>query len=325
MPKQSIISLLILTLLLAACAPLSSQSDQPNITPLATDNPPPDAAQLPDLPTVVPQLLTPTPTPAEQVVVLTYEPHNIVMTAIYLQLENNQVQLTEAANQIATLKAESNSLETQVVNSSTQAAATAQANSGASGSSSGGSSSYNLPANVYPIVTVDDKAYIFITKRNNNKGAPIMEHYEPRVWFPPGTEAWVFKNAIKADGGQLYYESYDPDGETPPFKVYFKATQIQIRPPFGNPNPKNYPADVAKGVLTEKRAVHEVVGYDDTGKPIMDTYKPFIHYEVDQSVLIYPKYVIATGGSHWYPIYDPDGKPSGYLPVGSIMFPAVWE
>ena len=325
MPKQPIISLLILALLLAACAPLSTQSDQPNLPDVPTDTPAPEAAQLPDMPTSVPQVNTPTPTPAEQVVVLTYEPHNIVMTAIFLQLENNQIQLTESANQIATLKAESSSLETQVVNSSTQAAATAQASSGSTGSSNTGSSSYNLPANVYPVVTVNEKAYIFISKRNNDKGAPIMEHYEPRVWFPPGTEAWVYKSAVKADGGQLYYESYDPDGEPPPFKVYFKSDQIQLRPPFGNPNPKNYPADVAKGVMTEKRAVHEVVGYDDKGKPIMDTYKPFIHYEVGQSVLIYPKYVIATGGSRWHPIYDPDGKPSGYLPVGSVMFPGTWE
>jgi hypothetical protein len=247
------------------------------------------------------------------------------MTAIYLQLENNQLQLTEAANQIATLKAESSSLETQVVNSSTQAAATAQAGSGTSGSSSSGSSNYNLPANVYPIVSVVDKAYIFITNRNNNKGAPIMEHYEPRIWFPPGTEAWVYKNAVKADGGQMYYESYDPDGEPPPFKVYFKSNQIQVRPPGGNPNPKNYPADVAKGVMTQKRAVHEIVGYDNAGKPIMNTYKPFIHYDLNQPVLVYPKYVIATGGSHWYPVYDPDGKPSGYLPAGSVMFPGIWE
>jgi hypothetical protein len=98
-----------------------------------------------------------------------------------------------------------------------------------------------------------------------------------------------------------------------------------VRVPYGNPNPQNYPADVAKGIMTEKRAVHEVVGYDDAGKPIMDTYKPFIHYNVNQEVILYPKYVIATGGSRWYPIYDPDGTPSGYLPAISVNFPPNWE
>ena len=77
--------------------------------------------------------------------------------------------------------------------------------------------------------------------------------------------------------------------------------------------------------MTEKRSVHEIVGYDGAGKPIMDTYKPFIHYDTGDSVLVYPKFVVATGGSRWMAIYDPDGKPSAYLPADSIAFPNVWE
>ena len=152
-----------------------------------------------------------------------------------------------------------------------------------------------------------------------------MEIYEPRVEFPPGYEAWVYKNPVKADGGTIYYESYDPDGDPPDFKIYFKANQIQVRPPGGTPDPRNYPADVAKAEVILKAVVNTPHGYDDQGKPIREPYKPYIRYEVGQTVLVYPKYVVATGGSHWVAIYDPDGNPSAYLWLGWLDFPTIWE
>ncbi len=275
-------------------------------------------------PTVAEPTLTPSPTLGDQIVVLTNEPHNIVMTAINLQLENNEATLTAAANELATLQAESHLLETQVAQASTQAASTSSSGSSTSSGGNQGSSKYDLPANVYPIVAVE-KAYIFVGDKKNDKGAPIMEHYEPRVVFPPGFEAWVYKDPVKADGGTIYYESYDPDGDPPPFKIYFKANQIQVRPPWGKPNPQNYPSNVAKAVLVDKAVINYAISYDAQGKPVMEPYKPYIRYEAGQHVIVYPEYVIASGGSRWLPVYDPDGKPSGYLWLNWLDFPTIWE
>ena len=57
----------------------------------------------------------------------------------------------------------------------------------------------------------------------------------------------------------------------------------------------------------------------------MEPYKPYTRYDVGQYVLVYPEYVVASGGSHWVPVYDPDGNPSGYLWLGWLEFPTIWE
>ena len=323
MAQRSLPVLLLLVLLLAACAPIPSQpiapsGDQNSAEPIAL---PENTLAPTSTPTV-------TPTPLdEQVVVLTNEPPDIVLTAVNLQLDSNHVRLTEAANQIATLSAESRLLETKVASVSTQAAATAAASvsNSNSGPTNNSGSNYNIPANVYTIVTTARKAFIWVPIDYNNKDAPIMDLHEPRVFFPPGTEAWVYKNPIKADGGALYYESYDPDGEIPKYKIYFQGKQIQVRLPYGTPNPANYPSNVAKTTVLDKATVHVIVGYDDAGKPIMDTYKPYIHYDPGKELILYPEYVIATGGSHWYPIYDPDGNPSAYLRDTKVKFLYEWD
>jgi TolA-binding protein len=323
MSQRSLPVLFFLVLLLAACAPLSTQP----ITPSGDQNSgapvsPPENTQAP---TSTPTL---TPTPLdEQVVVLTNEPPDIVLTSVNLQLEQNSFRLTEAANQIATLSAESKLLETKVATVRTQAAATVAASvaNNNSGPTNNSSSNYTIPANVYTITTTARKAYIWIPTDYNDNDAPIMDLHEPRVFFPPGTEAWVYKNPIKADGGALYYESYDPDGEIPEYKIYFQGRQIQVRLPYGSPNPADYPSNVAKAILLEKTAVHVVNSYDDAGKPIMETYKPYIHYDAGKKVILYPEYVIATGGSHWYPIYDPDGEPSAYLMATKVKFLYEWD
>jgi hypothetical protein len=254
--------------------------------------------------------------------VLTNQPPNIVLTSVNLQLDQNHIKLTEAANQIATLSMESRFLETQVAQIKTQAAATASVGGANSGSGSG---KYNIPSNVYTIVTTADPAFIWVVNGYNDKNAPIMELHEPRASLPSGTEAWVYKSVVKADGGALYYEVYDPDGSTPDYKIYFQGYQIQIRMPNGSPNPANFPSNVAKAQILEKATVHVVIGYNDQDKPIMDTYKPYIHYNAGQTLILYPKYVVADGGSHWYPIYDPDGNPSAYLMATKVKFLFKWE
>ena len=328
MTQRSLPVLLLLVLLLAACAsltpqPIAAVEDPAPLQPTVDDPPQPTTAEDTPAPTAT---LAPTATPTplgEEVVVLTNEPPDIILTAMSLQLEQNQVRLTEAANQIATLSADSNQLETQVAAAKTQTAATA--NPGSSGNNNPTNSKYTIPGNVYTVVTTDSKTFVFIEKTKNKNGAPIMGFYEPRTFLEAGSEAWVYKSAVKVDGGELYYESYDPDGSAPPFKIYFRGKHIQIRLPNGSPNPANYPANVAKAKVTSKVAVHRITGYDNKDKPIMDTYKPYIHYNAGDSVILYPKYVIATGGSYWYAIYDSDGKPSGYLPATRVTFPASWD
>jgi len=173
-------------------------------------------------------------------------------------------------------------------------------------------------------VVIVDKAVIFEAKSNNKAGAPIMQPYKPRTVLPPGSEAWVYKKEVKADGGEIYYESYDPDGHST-LTVYFRSDHIQIRIPTGSPNPKNYPPNVAKALITDNTALFVISAYDNAGKPIMETYKPAIRYSSGKTEIVYPEFVVATGGTHWYPVYDPDGKPSGYIRSIFISFPKFWD
>jgi len=259
---------------------------------------------------------TPPPTLEQELMVMTSEPPSIVMTALNLQLDSSNQKLTEASNQIATMASAASILETQLAAVSTKAA-------GGSSNPATTNDGYAIPSNVFTVVTVD-RATIFSIKSYNKAGAPIMLPFEPRVVIPPGTEAWVYKESIKADGGAIYYESYDPDGESD-LKVFFKASHIQIRLSNGNPNPDDFPSNVAKASFTQKTVLFVIDSYDKSGKPIMETYKPTIRYDPGMFEIVYPEFVVATGGSQWYPVYDPDGKPSGYLQSRFISFPQTWD
>jgi PBP1b-binding outer membrane lipoprotein LpoB len=331
MNKRTLIAIILLAILLASCAPaLSPAQDNPpdpqspaaTAAPDDTGNSPSEPGDQEEAPaaTIPP---TPSPTLEEQVVVLTYEPPNIVMTAMALQLEDNQAKLTQSANQISTLMAESAALETQLASNATQVAATKAVSTGGGNQESSGGK-YELPSDVYTVVMVD-KSTVFVANRTNLKGAPIMEPYKPRVYITAGTEAWVYKTPIVADGGGIYYESYDPDGDIPEFKIYFKAKHIQIRAPGAKPDPKNFPANVAIAEFIDDYALHVIVGYDKAGKPVMDTYKPYIKYKVGDREIVYPKWIVATGGMLYLPVYDPDGEPSGYIKAWKVKFPQFWE
>jgi hypothetical protein len=242
-----------------------------------------------------------------------------------LQLADNQARLTESASQIQTLSAESAALETQVALALAQAASSSQNTEKTNtGGGQQNNQEYDLPSNVYTVVTVD-KATIFVANSTNDKGALIMEPYQPRVQLPPGTEAWVYKTAITADGGTIFYESYDPDGDVPDFKVYFRDSHIQIKPENSNPNPQNYPANVARAEILERYTLHTPVGYDKQGKPDMEAYKPYIHYDPGDRVIVIAEPVIATGGIPYYPVYDPDGNPSGFIRYNVLGFPLFWN
>jgi hypothetical protein len=310
---RSIFAFTLILNILSACASTAeiTQNSPPTFTPTFT----PSSTTTPEPSIILPQN-TPTLTSDPEYVMMTAKPQEIVITALNLQLDSSSLKLTEAANQIATMAAESSSLETQLAVVSTNA----ENNSSNQNSTSGG---FTIPSNVHTVVTVQ-KATIFIPKSYNKAGAPIMLPYEPRVYLPAGTEAWVYKKSVKADGGAIYYESYDPDGQTAT-KVYFKASHIQIRLPSGSPDPDKFPANVAKAEIIDKTVLFVATSYDKAGKPIMVTYKPYIRYNPGNFEIVYPKYVIATGGSHWHPVYDPDGNPSGYIRSTFISFPGTWD
>lgn len=242
-----------------------------------------------------------------------------------LQLADNQARLTESAIQIQTLSAESAALETQVAIARTQAASSSESASNTeSNDGQQNNQKYDLPSNVYTVVTIDI-ATIFVANSTNDKGALIMEPYKPRVQLPPGTEAWVYQTAITADGGTVFYESYDPDGDVPEFKVYFRESHIQIKPKNSKPNPQDYPSNVARAEIIDRYTLHTPVGYDKQGKPDMEAYKPYIHFDAGERVIVLAEPVIATGGIPYYPVYDPDGKPSGFIRYDALVFPLFWN
>jgi hypothetical protein len=312
--RLSLMLTLALLIILCSCAIPSEVSpiSSPNFT--STD-PALRNTPSPVQPTTLVQS-TPTVTPEEEVIMMTSEPPEIILTALNLQLQSNSTKLTEAAQQIAAMATESSGLKTQIALVATNA-------SGNTSNQNSNSNQYNIPSNVYTVVTVD-KAVIFEAKSYNKAGAPIMQPYEPRVFLPPGSEAWVYKKQVKADGGEIYYESYDPDGQSK-LTVYFRSKHIQIRIPNGNPDPDNFPPDVAKALITDNTALFVIKSYDNAGKPIMETYKPAIRYRSGQTEIVYPEFLVGTGGTHWYPVYDPDGKPSGYIRSIFISFPKFWD
>jgi hypothetical protein len=263
-----------------------------------------------------PPLAATTVTPDDQVVLLTNKPPEIVLTAMNLQLDDQQAQLTQSADQIATLSAQIEALETQMA-----AAPTKNAND--SSDSNNGIDDYDIPSNVYTVVTTQ-KAVVFVPVDYNKKGAPVMGPYVPRTTLEAGREAWVYKAPVIADGGTPYYESYDPDGESN-LEVYLKASQIQIRLPNGKPDPDNYPKNVAKARVTKNTVLFRAYDYDKEGKPAMTSVQPLVRYKEGDYEIVYPKYVIATGGEHYYPVYDPDGNPSTYLRAILVYFPTMWE
>lgn len=315
MKIRDTIFLLMILIAIPACSPVSTALN-PSLPPSPTDT------QIPT-DTVEPAALAPTSTPQppvaidtaeDQIVLLTNESPNVVLTSVNLQLENNQAQLTQAAEDNAALQTQISALQTQL------AIAKTDTNSG----NPKPTGEYDIPSNVYT-VTIVDKATVFIAASFNKKGAPVMAPYTPRVYLYPGAVAWVYKSQVVSDGGAIYYESYDPDGSPPPEKIYFRAIHLQIRLPNGQPDPDNYPTNVAKARLTDNTVLFVASTYDLQGKPVMVSAQPIVKYKAGDYEIVYPETVIATGGEPYYPVYDPDGTPSGYIRSKFISFPLLWE
>ena len=319
--------------ILAACT--ASQTAQPvaNTNPADTSvvlpatftSPPPTSTQIPTINS------TPTSTLEQHIIILTHETPDLMLTSANLQLGQSNLELTQAANQIATLENQSSALKTQLSAASTQAAAipavgstSGSSSSGSSGSSSGGSTSgssnQSVPSSIYTAVATS-KTLVYFTKRDNNAGYPIMEIYEPRVKFQPGTVVWVYPEVIRADGADYFYKSYDPDGQSS-MDAYFRYQDIQVRSAAIN---NKYPSNAAMAEFKQKCVAHYYKRVDSGGKPIMITLEPRIRYESGSQEVLISKFVVATGGSHWYPIYDPDGKPSTFIHAECVKFLYTWE
>ena len=319
--KKSII-LIVLTIFLASCSAAS-----PTFTPTLTETAsmPQQEASPSSSPLTTPtSTITPTGIPEREIVVLTHETPDQVLTAVNLQLEEKVLELTAAAEQLSTLEAEANLLKTQVVKSEDSANDDENDNSNNNNNNNNNNNDgFDVPSNVYVVVTTQ-KAVVYITKRNNDAGYPIMEPYVPRVKLEPARKAWVYKSSIRADGNDTFYESYDPDGNAE-LKVYFRAQDIQIKLDNGSPSPTKYPSNVAVAEFREKSLVWVQKGTDDGGKPIMVIYEPRIKYQGGEEELVIPKVIIGTGGTHFFAIYDPDGKSSAYVREKDVLFPLFWD
>jgi hypothetical protein len=60
-----------------------------------------------------------------------------------------------------------------------------------------------------------DRAVLRKIKKYNNHGVPVMIIREPRVKFRTGDQIWVYPKEIRADGGVIYFEVYDPNDKYP--------------------------------------------------------------------------------------------------------------
>lgn len=312
---------LLIIIILGACS--AAQTSPPATSAASSNSLPPTYTSTPLPPTYTPaptQTHTPTATLGQQIVILTYETPDLVLTSANLQLEEQMVELTAAANEIATLQSQSILLQTQLAQSATQAASS---NNGGGNNNSSPAPNPDIPSNILTVVTTQ-KALVFFSKRDNDAGYPIMEIYEPRVKFAPGTILWVYPSRVRADGGDYFYQSYDPDGQST-LDVYFRVQDIQIKHPGASPNPFAYPLNVAMAQFTEKSVAYYAKGVDQGGKPIMEIIEPRIKYQAGDTEILYPAYVVATGGAHYYPIYDPDGKPSTYVRAVDVKFLYDWD
>ncbi|MEN8242471.1 MAG: hypothetical protein ABFS17_11155 [Chloroflexota bacterium] len=300
--------LLILIVLTACSAAPEIQENPPNqqdsISLPSTNTP------LVQTPTLPPTATIPlTATSPNQVMVMTNEEPDLVATSLNFQIDEYELTLTAAANQIETLQSQRSTL--------------IPAATSASSSSSSSSSGYVIPSNVYTVTIIDD-AFLEITKMNNNKDAPIMEQVQPQIRLDPGFQTWVYKSHIAADGGGRYYEVYDPDGQSAA-RYYLRAIDIQIRMSYGSPPPATYPMDVVKVKATSNVIAYYAIGLDSKGKPIMEAFQPRLTYGIGDTIFVHASRVLATGNMRFLALYDPDGKSSLYIVASKVEFLKIWD
>jgi hypothetical protein len=63
------------------------------------------------------------------------------------------------------------------------------------------------------LAEVDGQSVLRYIKEYNDGGRPLMKIIEPRVVLTDGVQTWLYPTPVITDGGRLFYEIYDPDGE----------------------------------------------------------------------------------------------------------------
>lgn len=304
--KKSLVILLLV--FLAACSANSTTLPPTNFVPSETNAPSSDSL-LPPLSNTLFPTSTLTATDPSNLVILDNMQPDLVSTALNFQIDEYEITLTAAAGQISTLDAQNETL--------------AARKSPSSSSSSSLNSGYDIPADVI-VATVIKSVVLETSKRDNDKGKPIMVQYQPKIKLEPGFQTWVFEDFVIADGGGRYYKVYDPDGESAA-DFYLRDSKIQVKLPNGTPPPGDYPGDVVKVRAINNARAFFISDYDSSGKPIMASFEPRIVYEVGDTALVHAKQVITTGNVIFYALYDPDGKSSLYLVGYKLEFLPIWD
>lgn len=232
------------------------------------------------------------------------------------QIEELQLTVTASAAEIIALEAQNKVLKTQVATN---------ANTGGSNSGGSSGSSSDVPSDVM-IVTVSRKAFLRDKVRSNKQGAPVMAIRDPRIILPTGTYTWVYKKAIQADGGTIYYEIHDPDGKVSRV-LYIRAKDFQVRSIGSEPFPSDIPLDVLLVEFPDKEYAREITGYNDKKAPIMLIAEPRVPFDPGDRTWIRGTEIIGSDATIYYEIYDPDGQVSKRLFVRKkdINIPNVFK
>lgn len=159
---------------------------------------------------------------------------------------------------------------------------------------------YIIPKHILT-VTFTNKSALRVVKTFNAAGKPVMKIFEPRIVFNPGDYTFVKPTPVQADGGDIFYELYDPDGEVT-IVTYIRAIDIQLRT-----NHESIPVDVVKAKFTTDALLRVEDGTNASGKPIMKIYEPRVNFSAGAYIWIYANPVTADGGALYYKVYDSSG------------------
>jgi len=69
-----------------------------------------------------------------------------------------------------------------------------------------------IPEGVVLSEVITSKAVMRYIKEYNSQGRPIMKIIDPRVVLEKGDQTWLYPSPVISDGGNPFYEIYDPDG-----------------------------------------------------------------------------------------------------------------
>ena len=128
-----------------------------------------------------------------------------------------------------------------------------------------------------------------------------------RIILEEGAKQFIYKKRVDADGDDVYFEIYDPDGVVTQV-LYIRAVDIQKRTSSYNTSWGPIPEGVVLAEVANPRAVMRYIKeYNTAGKPLMKIIEPRVVLENGDQTWIYPSPVISDGGNPFYEIYDPDG------------------